>query len=93
MKTREEIEIQHDTNSHNIRASYHDKQEISHEEYHSQLNAENERYEVELIAEGFLEPPPGSTEARNLRVEIDAIKTKIADYDNLKTRVETLEKK
>ncbi len=30
---------------------------------------------------------------RNLAAEIDEIKAKIADYDNLKTKVEALEKK
>ncbi|GAI56202.1 unnamed protein product, partial [marine sediment metagenome] len=65
MKTKEQINSEHNTNVLAIRASYHERQEISHEDYHRQLNTENERYEAELIANGFMEPPPGSTEARD----------------------------
>jgi len=84
MSTKEQIEAEHNANIQNIRASHLDRHEISHEEYHNQLNAANERYQAELIAEGFLEPPPGSTEARDLRADIDVIKT---DIETIKTKV------
>ncbi|GAH39430.1 unnamed protein product, partial [marine sediment metagenome] len=70
MKTREQIDSEHNTNVQNIRASYHDRQEISHEEYHRQLNTENERYKAEL-AFYFPPEPPLST---HISV-IDAIDT------------------
>lgn len=76
MKTREQIDTEHNTNTQDIRASYHDRQEISHEDYHIQLNTENERYEAELIAEGYLSPP---SLPRDFGVEIDAIKVDIKD--------------
>ena len=53
MKTREQIETEHSTNIQNIRASHLERKEISHEEYHNQLNTEGERHKTELIAEGY----------------------------------------
>lgn len=46
--------------------------------------------EAELIAEGHLKPPEP---AMDYGKEIDEIKAKIADYDELKSKVEALEKK
>lgn len=59
MKTREQIDSEHKAKQLEIRTSYHEKHEITHEEYHSQLNAENERYKGVLIAEGY-PPAPAS---------------------------------
>lgn len=73
-ETRKQIENKHNNNSSNIRASYHERQEISHEEYHRQLNAENERRQAELIAKGYLTPP---LPLRDLATEIDKIKAEI----------------
>jgi len=81
MKSRELIDAEHNTNIQNIRASYHERQEISHEQYHIQLNVEGERYKAELIAEGYLSPP---SPPRDLATEIDTIKT---DIEAIKTKV------
>ncbi len=50
-KTREQIDTAHNANIQNIRAAYHERQEISHEEYHNQLNVENAGYETDEIDE------------------------------------------
>ena len=69
--TKEQLNSKHNTNVQNIRASHLTKQEISHEEYHIQLNAESERYENELTATFPLEPP------RDLLAEIDELKARL----------------
>ena len=74
-KTREQKDSEHKTNTQNIRASYHERHEISHEKYHSQLNTENERYKAELAIYFSPEPP------RDLEKEIDELKARI---DNIK---------
>lgn len=55
--TKAEIDSNHQSLADAIRADYHDNRAISHEEYHTQLNTEYERYTAELIAEGYLRPP------------------------------------
>ncbi len=69
--SKEQIVAEYDTNIQNIRASYPERQEISHEKYHNQLNAESERYENELTATFPPEPP------RDLLAEIDEIKARL----------------
>ena len=51
-----------------------------------------EAEKAELAELEFLFPKPVSP-ARDLATEIDEIKAKIADYDDLKARIEKLEKK
>lgn len=70
-KTREQIESEHKIIVQNIRASYHEKQEISHEEYHSQLNAENDRYETEIAT--HFPPKP----VRDPLAEIDKLTARL----------------
>ena len=70
-KTRKEIEEEHTANAQNIRASYHDRHKISHEEYHNQLNAENEKYEVKLATNFPPEP------VRDLEAEIDDLRARL----------------
>lgn len=48
-------------------------------------------HEAELIAEGFMEAPLPPEPTRNLAMEIEEIKAKIADYGDLKARIESLE--
>lgn len=48
-----------------------------------------EEYEEFIASLPVVKPEP----ARNLASEIDKIKAKTADYDDLKARIETLEKK
>ncbi len=71
MKTGEEIDNEHNANISAIRASHHEKHEISHEEYHEQLNAEDERHVAELALHFPSEPP------RDLATEIDGLKAKL----------------
>jgi len=77
-KTREQIDDEHNIKVQNIRASYHERHEISHEAYHGQLNAERERYLNELIANGYWFPPMDlAAEINDLKVRVEALEAKL----------------
>ena len=50
MKSREQIDTGSNANIQEIRVKHLERQEISHEEYHIQLNAESGRWKDELTA-------------------------------------------
>ena len=69
-QTKDELRARSSIIIQKIRASYLDRQEITHEEYHRQLNAEGMKLldESELVTNFPPEPP------RDLAAEIDKLK-------------------